>query len=114
MCVGIFFKHNHWFILMGPNTGPGHTSVLVYTEAQIAHTIEAIQKIRNEGLKYVEIRQDVQDRYNEGIQKRMKHMVWGGCKSWYLNAKHFLSSYEIYSKASTTVNMVLIIIISHY
>lgn len=75
----------NWFILMGPNTGPGHTSVLVYTEAQIAHAIEAIQRIRNEGLKYVEIRQDVQDRYNEGIQKRMKHMVWGGCKSWYLN-----------------------------
>ena len=21
----------NWFILMGPNTGPGHTSVLVYT-----------------------------------------------------------------------------------
>ena len=75
----------NWFILMGPNTGPGHTSVLVYTEAQIAHAIEAIQTIRNEGLKYVDIRRDVQDRYNEGIQKRMKHMVWGGCKSWYLN-----------------------------
>jgi cation diffusion facilitator CzcD-associated flavoprotein CzcO len=75
----------NWFIMMGPNTGPGHTSVLVYTEAQIAHALEAIEMIRNENLKYVDIRQDVQDRYNEGIQKRMKHMVWGGCKSWYLN-----------------------------
>jgi cation diffusion facilitator CzcD-associated flavoprotein CzcO len=75
----------NWFIMMGPNTGPGHTSVLVYTEAQIAHALEAIEKIREEDLKYVDIRRDVQDRYNEGIQKRMKHMVWGGCKSWYLN-----------------------------
>jgi len=75
----------NWFIMMGPNTGPGHTSVLVYTEAQIAHALEAIEKIRDENLKYVDIRQDVQDRYNEGIQKRMKHMVWGGCKSWYLS-----------------------------
>jgi cation diffusion facilitator CzcD-associated flavoprotein CzcO len=75
----------NWFIMMGPNTGPGHTSVLVYTEAQIAHALEAIQKIRDEDLKYVDIRQDVQDRYNARIKERMKHMVWGGCKSWYLN-----------------------------
>jgi cation diffusion facilitator CzcD-associated flavoprotein CzcO len=76
----------NWFIMMGPNTGPGHTSVLVYTEAQIAHALEAIEKIRGEALKYVNVRQEVQDRYNAGIQERMKHMVWGGCKSWYLNA----------------------------
>jgi len=75
----------NWFIMMGPNTGPGHTSVLVYTEAQITHALQAIKKIMTEDLKYMDIRQDVQDRYNDGIQKRMKHMVWGGCKSWYLN-----------------------------
>jgi cation diffusion facilitator CzcD-associated flavoprotein CzcO len=75
----------NWFIMMGPNTGPGHTSVLVYTEAQIAHALQAIKKIRAENLKFMDIRQDIQDRYNEGIQKRMKHMVWGGCKSWYLD-----------------------------
>ena len=76
----------NWFIMMGPNTGPGHTSVLVYTEAQIAHALQAIERIKGDGLKYIDVRQDVQDRYNEGIQKRMKRMVWGGCKSWYLDA----------------------------
>ena len=75
----------NWFIMMGPNTGPGHTSVLVYTEAQIAHALQAIQKIIAEDLKFVDIKKEVQDRYNEGIQARMKHMVWGGCKSWYLS-----------------------------
>jgi cation diffusion facilitator CzcD-associated flavoprotein CzcO len=76
----------NWFILMGPNTGPGHTSVLVYTEAQIAHTVGAIKALKNEGLRYVNVRQDVQDRYNERIQGRMKHMVWStGCNSWYLS-----------------------------
>jgi cation diffusion facilitator CzcD-associated flavoprotein CzcO len=76
----------NWFIMMGPNTGPGHTSVLVYTEAQIAHALQAIRKLQREGLKYLDVRQDVQDRYNESIQRRMKHMVWSGCKSWYLDA----------------------------
>jgi len=76
----------NWFILMGPNTGPGHTSVLVYTEAQMAHAVAAIKKLRNEGLRYVNVREDVQDRYNEGLQGRMKHMVWStGCNSWYLS-----------------------------
>ncbi len=76
----------NWFILMGPNTGPGHTSVLVYTEAQIQHLMGAIAKIRRQGLKYVDVRQTAQNAYNEGIQGRMKHMVWSsGCNSWYLS-----------------------------
>jgi cation diffusion facilitator CzcD-associated flavoprotein CzcO len=76
----------NWFILMGPNTGPGHTSVLVFTEAQIQHALGAIRAIREKGLEYVDVRQDAQDRYNEGIQRRMKHMVWSsGCHSWYLS-----------------------------
>ena len=75
----------NWFILMGPNTGPGHTSVLVYTEAQISHALQAIQKLRDEGLKFVDVRQSVQDAYNERIQGRMKYMVWPQCSSWYLS-----------------------------
>ncbi len=39
-----------------------------------------------ENLKAVDIRQGVQDRYNQGLQGRMKYMVWtSGCNSWYLN-----------------------------
>ena len=76
----------NWFILMGPNTGPGHTSVLVYTEAQISHTLGAIRALLREGWKFVDVRQEVQDRYNRGIQRRMKHMVWStGCHPWYLS-----------------------------
>jgi hypothetical protein len=32
-------------------------------------------------------RREVQERYNRGLQGRMKHMVWSsGCRSWYLSA----------------------------
>jgi hypothetical protein len=75
----------NWFILMGPNTGPGHTSVLVYTEAQIEHVLGAIRHLRREGLRFVDVRPEVAWRYNEGIQRRMRHMVWHTCKSWYLS-----------------------------
>ncbi len=77
----------NWFILMGPNTGPGHTSVLVYTEAQIQYALQAIREIMREDLRWVDVKQEVQDAYNAGIQGRMKHMVWSsGCSSWYLSA----------------------------
>jgi len=76
----------NWWILMGPNTGPGHTSVLVFTEAQIEHALQAIQALRREGLRFLDVRQAVQDRYNVMIQRRMKRMVWSsGCHSWYLS-----------------------------
>jgi cation diffusion facilitator CzcD-associated flavoprotein CzcO len=76
----------NWFTIMGPNTGPGHTSVLVLAEAQMTHAVQAIKKIRREDIKYMDVRQDVQDRYNERLQARMKHMAWSsGCKSWYLS-----------------------------
>jgi hypothetical protein len=76
----------NWFILMGPNTGPGHTSVLVYTESQIAYVLQAIKRIISSGIKYVDVKRDVQERYNARIQKRMKYTVWStGCNSWYLS-----------------------------
>jgi cation diffusion facilitator CzcD-associated flavoprotein CzcO len=75
----------NWFTLMGPNTGPGHTSVLVFTEAQIEHVRAAILAMRDDGVRTVEVRRDVQDRYNDGIQARMPYMVWHTCKSWYLS-----------------------------
>ena len=76
----------NWFTLMGPNTGPGHTSVLIYTEAQISHVLGAIRALRREGWKFVDVLQEVQDRYNRGIQGRMKHMVWStSCHPWYLS-----------------------------
>ena len=76
----------NWFILMGPNTGPGHTSVLIYTEAQINHALQAIKTLKKQGIKYLDIKEEVQERYNTGIQKRMKNTAWlSGCKSWYLS-----------------------------
>ncbi len=76
----------NWFIMMGPNTGPGHTSVLVYTESQIAYILQAVRTLLAEDLRYVNVRQEVQDAYNASIQRRMKRMVWSsGCSSWYLS-----------------------------
>lgn len=64
-----------WFILMGPNTGPGHTSALIYTAAQMAHALQAIDTLRRERIRFVDIRQEVLDAYDADIQRRMNKMV---------------------------------------
>lgn len=72
------------FTLMGPNTGPGHTSVLVYVEAQQAYIVQAIQTCVKRHIKSLAVREDRQDAFNAEIGKKMKRTTWGdGGKSWY-------------------------------
>jgi cation diffusion facilitator CzcD-associated flavoprotein CzcO len=75
------------FFLLGPNTGPGHTSVLIYVESQINYLIKLFKyfKRTKNGIS-VELRADKLKKYNEWIEQRMNQMVWttGGCHSWYL------------------------------
>ncbi len=73
------------FLLIGPNTGLGHTSLVLMIEAQIAYVLDAVRTMRKKGLRAVEVRAEAQARYNEEIHRRLKHTVWGsGCMSWYL------------------------------
>jgi hypothetical protein len=44
-------------------------------------------------LRYLDVRADVQHRYNRGIQKRLTATTWmSGCNSWYLTADGFNAS----------------------
>jgi cation diffusion facilitator CzcD-associated flavoprotein CzcO len=76
------------FILMGPNTGLGHTSVLYMLEAQIDHVLGALGHMRASGLGAVEPRPEAQAAYVASVDRRMRGTVWvsGGCASWYLDA----------------------------
>lgn len=76
----------NWFFMLGPNTGPGHTSVLIYTEAQAKYITQAITTLFRKKLKYISVKPDVLRRYHEKLQKRMRFTSWtSGCSSWYLD-----------------------------
>ena len=76
------------FILLGPNTGLGHSSMVYMIESQIAYVMDALRELRRNGHRTVEVRREVQDRFNREVQSRMRHTVWStGCKSWYLDEK---------------------------
>jgi cation diffusion facilitator CzcD-associated flavoprotein CzcO len=77
----------NFFMLLGPNTGLGHTSVVVMVEAQIAYVMDALRAMDRHDWRTVEVREEAQRAYNERIQKGLRGTVWndGGCASWYLD-----------------------------
>jgi cation diffusion facilitator CzcD-associated flavoprotein CzcO len=74
------------FLILGPNVGLGHSSMIYMMESQFPYVLDAIRTMRERRLRYVDVRSGVEDRYNERIQARLAKTVWsaGGCVSWYL------------------------------
>jgi cation diffusion facilitator CzcD-associated flavoprotein CzcO len=78
----------NFFMLVGPNTATGHTSVLLYAESQIEYILHCLDYLDRRGLSSCEVRPEVQRTYNERIRAKLNGTVWtaGGCTSWYLDA----------------------------
>jgi len=75
------------FMLLGPNTGLGHGSMVYMIESQIAYLLDALREMHDRGSETVELRPEVQAAYNSGIDDRMQGTVWNsGCSSWYMDA----------------------------
>jgi cation diffusion facilitator CzcD-associated flavoprotein CzcO len=75
------------FMLLGPNTGLGHNSVLLMIEAQIAYLERALRYCREHGLARLEPTPAAQAAYVEDVDRDTGGSVWtaGGCLSWYLD-----------------------------
>jgi cation diffusion facilitator CzcD-associated flavoprotein CzcO len=77
----------NYFMMAGPNTGIGHTSLVVMIEAQIAHVVGALRALRAQGAAVVDVRPEVMERWTSEVQAKVALTVWnsGGCSSWYLD-----------------------------
>jgi cation diffusion facilitator CzcD-associated flavoprotein CzcO len=75
------------FMLLGPNTGLGHNSVLLMIEAQIAYLGGALRYAREHGLATLEPTPAAQAAYIAELDRDTQGSVWtaGGCLSWYLD-----------------------------
>ena len=74
------------FVLAGPNTGIGHTSLVVMIEAQFSFVMDAIQKIKQQDIKYIDVKEAVQTKFCQTMQEKMVGTAWtSGCNSWYLS-----------------------------
>lgn len=75
------------FMLAGPNTGLGHTSMVFMLESQMQYVMNALERMDAAGVHAVEIKAEACRRFNERLQSRMARTVWsrGGCNSWYVD-----------------------------
>src|SRR3954451_7541435 len=76
----------NFFLLLGPNTGLGHNSMVYMIESQIEYVLGALRELEKSGASTVEVRADVVERFVARIDERMEGTVWStGCQSWYLD-----------------------------
>ena len=76
----------NFFMMLGPNTGLGHNSMVYMIEAHIAYIASCVRLLAERGVRTMEVRAEVQDAFNERLQRAFRGTVWmSGCRSWYLS-----------------------------
>ena len=89
----------NFFMLMGPNSGLGHSSILLMIEAQVGYISQCLAWLRRPrwqggSMQAIEVRPEVQRAYNDWLQRRFERTVWStgekpgrsSCTSWYATA----------------------------
>jgi len=78
----------NFFLLLGPNTGLGHNSVVFMIESQVQHVLSCLRLMARQGGRAIEVKEPALRRFNDAVQRRLRRAVWseGGCTSWYLDA----------------------------
>ncbi len=76
------------FLMVGPNTGLGHNSIVYMIESQIAYVLDALRLMDARGVDSIEVSGQAEERYNADLDARLGGSVWnaGGCASYYLDA----------------------------
>jgi cation diffusion facilitator CzcD-associated flavoprotein CzcO len=78
----------NFFILYGPNTNLGHNSIIFMVECQTNYVLALLERMDQKRLTHIEVRAEVQRRYNELLAAKLERTVWNaGCKNWYTTAE---------------------------
>ena len=82
------------FIIFGPNTATGHSSVILASENMVEYTIKFIRKILRGDVRTFEVKKEKEMEWTEKMQGALKGTVWhaGGCHSWYKTAEGWNST----------------------
>jgi cation diffusion facilitator CzcD-associated flavoprotein CzcO len=71
------------YVLLGPNTGLGHNSVVLMIEFATRYVLDCLDRGRS-GARVTTT--SAQDRFTAEMRRRSRHTVWAtGCRSWYLD-----------------------------
>lgn len=92
---GIVMDHApNFFMLFGPNTGTGHTSVIFATENAVNYSLQFIKPILNGEVSSYEIKEEAEREWTQKLQAQLQKTVFrkGNCSSWYITADGWNSS----------------------
>jgi len=74
----------NFFFIVGPNVTLGHSSMVYMIETQVQAISRILLEADAKNAATVEVKLDVQQTYNEKLQKILGGSVWAtGCDSWY-------------------------------
>jgi cation diffusion facilitator CzcD-associated flavoprotein CzcO len=75
----------NFFIIYGPNTTTGHSSVVMAAENMVQYALNFIKPVLKGDARTVDVKKSAEVAYTEDIQAQLKKTVWmkGGCSSWY-------------------------------
>jgi cation diffusion facilitator CzcD-associated flavoprotein CzcO len=79
----------NFFVLLGPNTGLGHNSVVLMIESQVRYVMSCLKLMQRRKQRVMEVRPEIQQSFVEETHRRLQKTVWlsGGCHSWYQDQK---------------------------
>lgn len=73
------------FLLMGPNTGLGHNSMIFMIEAQVRYAVQAIAAMQRFRLASIDVKPTAERAFRDEMGKKLRGTVWtSGCNSWYM------------------------------
>ncbi|QDS74169.1 hypothetical protein FKW77_001772 [Venturia effusa] len=77
----------NFFIIFGPNTTTGHSSVILASENMVNYASKFIKPILSGDVRTVDVKRSAEEAYTADMQKQLKKTVWmsGGCNSWYFD-----------------------------
>ena len=70
------------FLVYGPNTNTGNTSVVYFHEAQARYIVQAVRALAA-GSGTLDVRPEVAAGYDAELQSRLAGSVWTACRNWY-------------------------------
>ena len=78
----------NFFMIFGPNTATGHTSIILTTENMVEYSLRFIKHILSGDMKTVEVKKEAEVAWTREIQEQLQGTVFnfGGCRNWYKTA----------------------------
>lgn len=84
----------NFFMIFGPNTATGHSSVILASENMVEYSLKFIKRILTGDIRTVEVKKEVEIAWTQKIQEKLNGTVFnsGGCSNWYRTANGWNST----------------------